>query len=72
MTTWPPKAPQQAVPTKSANARTALVLASVAVVFFFGIMFAKFMGDVSTGMSVLGAAVLLFLLVAIGRNLIRK
>ena len=40
MTTCPPKAPQQAVPTKSANARTALVLASVAVVFFFGIMFA--------------------------------
>ncbi len=37
-------------------------------VFFVGIIFAKFVGDTSTGMTVLGAAVLLFLVVAIGRN----
>ena len=54
---------------RSANVRTALVLASIALVFFVGIIFAKFIGDTSTGMTVLGAAVLLFLVVAIGRNL---
>jgi hypothetical protein len=54
---------------RRANVRTALVLASIAVVFFLGIVFAKFMGDGSTGMTVLGAGVLLFLALAIGRNL---
>ena len=54
---------------RSANVRTALVLASIAAVFFVGIVVAKFIGDTSTGMTVLGAAVLLFLVVAIGRNL---
>jgi hypothetical protein len=54
---------------KRANIRTALVLASIAVVFFLGIVFAKYMGDGSSGMTVLGAAVLLFLVLAIGRNL---
>jgi hypothetical protein len=54
---------------KRANVRTALALASIAVVFFLGIVFAKFLGDASTGMTVLGAAVLLFLAFAIGRNL---
>ena len=54
---------------RSANVRTALVLASIAAVFFVGIVVAKFIGDTSTGMSVLGAAVLLFLVVAIDRNL---
>ncbi|MEO8751688.1 MAG: cytochrome oxidase small assembly protein [Casimicrobiaceae bacterium] len=54
---------------RSANVRTALVLASIAAVFFIGIVVAKFIGDTTTGMSVLGAAVLLFLVLAIGRNL---
>jgi hypothetical protein len=54
---------------RSANVRTAIVLASIAAVFFVGILVAKFIGDASTGMSVLGAAVLLFLVLAIGRNL---
>jgi hypothetical protein len=54
---------------RGANVRTALVLASIAAVFFIGIVIAKFIGDTSTGMTVLGAAVLLFLVVAIGRNL---
>ena len=54
---------------RRANVRTAIVLASIAAVFFVGIVVAKFIGDTSTGMTVLGAAVLLFLLVAIGRNL---
>jgi hypothetical protein len=56
---------------RRANVRTALILASIAAVFFFGIIAAKLTGDASTGISVLGAAVLLFLAVAIGRNLRR-
>jgi len=54
---------------RTANKRTALVLASIAVVFFLGIVFAKFIGDGESGMTVLGVAVLLFLGLAIGRNL---
>ena len=54
---------------RRANARTALVLASVAVVFFCGILAAKVFGDMAIGMTVLGVAVLVFLVVAIGRNL---
>lgn len=56
---------------KRSNVRTALVLASIALVFFLGIVFAKYVGDGSTGMTVLGAGVLIFLVFAIGRNLRR-
>jgi len=62
-----PRSPDQRL--RTANTRTALVLASIAVVFFFGIMFARYMGDGESGMTVLGIAVLLFLGLAIGRNL---
>lgn len=62
----PSKTPER---VRAANVRTALVLASIAVVFFFGIMFARFMGDGESGITVLGIAVMLFLGLAIGRNL---
>ena len=64
----PPKTVDPRV--RRANVRTAVILASIAVIFFVGIIFAKYVGDASTGMTVLGAAVLLFLALAIGRNLI--
>ncbi|MCC7328095.1 MAG: hypothetical protein IT521_14965 [Burkholderiales bacterium] len=51
------------------NLRTALVLASIAVVFFFGVLVARFIGDGSTGVTLLSAAVMLFLVIAIARNL---
>jgi hypothetical protein len=54
---------------KAANLRTALILLSIALVFFFGIIASKWMGDPATSISVMGAAVLLYLVVAIGRNL---
>jgi hypothetical protein len=54
---------------RASNRRTALTLASIAVVFFFGIIATKFMGGPATGIGVVGAAVLLYLVVAIGRNL---
>ena len=40
-------------------------------VFFVGIIAAQFIGGPATGIGVVGAAVLLFLVVAIGRNLRR-
>jgi hypothetical protein len=57
---------------RAANRRTALVLVAIAVIFFLGIVFAKYMGDAGTSMTVLGSAVLLFLVVAIGRSIRRK
>ena len=54
---------------RASNRRTALVLASIAMMFFVGIIGSKFMGGQATGISVVGAAVLLYLVVAIGRNL---
>jgi hypothetical protein len=54
---------------RAANLRTALILLAIALVFFFGIMATKFMGDPTTAIGVLGTAVLLYLVVAIGRNL---
>ncbi len=57
---------------RRANTRTALALASVAVVFFCGILVAKFAGDTATGMTVLGMAVLAFLGLAIGRSLAKR
>jgi hypothetical protein len=68
VTDLPPR-PGHDTRLRRANVRTALVLVSIAAVFFVGIVVAKLIGDTSTGMSVLGAAVLLFLVLAIGRNL---
>ena len=53
------------------NLRTALVLGSIALVFFVGVIATRFGGGQDTGIAVLGAAILLFLLLAIGRS-IRK
>ena len=57
---------------RSSNVRTALALLSIALVFFFGVIFAKFVGDAPTGMTVIGFAVLLFLMVTIGRSIRKK
>ena len=59
----------QAIRLRAANRRTALVLAGIAIVFFAGIMATRFMGGPATGIGILSCAVLLFLVVAIGRNL---
>jgi hypothetical protein len=57
---------------RRANVRTALVLLSIAVVFFVGVIAARVYGGLSEGMSMLGFAVLLFLVLAIGRNIFGK
>jgi hypothetical protein len=54
---------------KASNRTTALVLASIAILFFVGIIATKFMGGPVTGIGIVGTAVLLFLVIAIGRNL---
>ena len=55
--------------TKRANRQVALVLASIAVVFFFGVMAAQLAGTPTASIAVLGTAVLLYLAIAIGRHL---
>jgi hypothetical protein len=60
---------EQAARLRSANLRTGLILLSIALVFFFGIIASKLMGDPTTSITVIGIAVLLYLVVAIGRNL---
>lgn len=57
---------------RRSNLRTALVLASIALTFFVGVIAAKFIGGYQVGMSVVGLAVLVFLGCAIGRNLAGK
>lgn len=52
--------------------RTAWILASIAAVFFVGVLASRMFGDASVGMTVIGAAVFLFLLLGIGRHLGRK
>ena len=54
---------------RASNRRTAFVLAVIATTFFVGIIGSKFLGGQATGIGVLGTAVLLYLVVAIGRNL---
>ena len=57
---------------KAANVRTALVFATIAAVFFVGIIVAHAYGGPLVGVAVMGVAVLLFLAFAIGRNLRNK
>jgi Na+/proline symporter len=54
---------------RHANLRTALAVALIALLFFVGVIAAQFVGNSAVGMSVVAAAVLVFLAVAIGRNL---
>ena len=54
---------------RSANLRTALILASIAVVFFGGIIAAQFTGGNAVGIGVLGFAIIGLLLVTVSRKL---
>jgi len=66
-----PTKPDDARRIRAANVRTALVFASIAAVFFCGIIATKWMGGPTVGIGVMGVAVLVFLVFAIGRN-VRK
>ena len=52
-----------------ANRRVGIILASIALVFFFGVIVAQMAGTPTASIAVLGTAVLLYLVVAIGRHL---
>ena len=52
-----------------ANRTVALILGSIAVVFFVGVIVAQMVGTPTASIAVLGTAVLLYLAVAIGRHL---
>ncbi len=67
----PPTLPEtdEAARRRAANLRTALIFASIAATFFVGIIAAKVLGGPMLGIGVMGAVVLLFLAIAIGRNL---
>jgi hypothetical protein len=54
---------------RRANVRTALTFASIAAVFFVGVIVARYLGGVETGMTIIGLIGLLFIVIAIGRNL---
>ncbi len=54
---------------RSANLRTALVFLSIALVFFVGIIATKWIGGPIIGVGIMGAAILVFLVFAIGRSL---
>jgi hypothetical protein len=54
---------------RASNRRTAWILSSIAAVFFAGIIATRWVGGGTVGIGVMGTAVLLFLVVAIGRNL---
>jgi hypothetical protein len=56
---------------RASNRRVAWTLFSIAFVFFGGIIATRWLGGGAIGIGVMGTAVLLFLVIAIGRNLRR-
>ena len=54
---------------KAANRRTGLLLAAIALLFFVGVIASRLIDDPRVSTGVVGGAVLLFLVVAIGRHL---
>jgi small neutral amino acid transporter SnatA (MarC family) len=60
---------RQAERLKTANRRTGLVLLAIALLFFFGVILTHFIESPVVSIAVIGGAVLLYLIVAIGRHL---
>lgn len=56
-------------PDRRANVRLGLTLASIAAVFFVGVIAARYFGPEGGGLTVLGLAIVVFLVVAIGRSI---
>jgi hypothetical protein len=54
---------------KAANRRTGLWLLAIALLFFFGVIASRLIDDPRVSAGVVGSAVLIFLVVAIGRHL---
>jgi hypothetical protein len=56
---------------RAAIRRTGLLLFAIALLFFFGIIASRFIDSPAVSIAVVGGAVLLYLVVAIGRHLRR-
>jgi len=54
---------------RAANRKTGLTLLVIALLFFFGIIASRFIDSPVVSITVVGGAVLLYLIVAIGRHL---
>jgi hypothetical protein len=65
----PPEPDPRAAAVRRSNLRVGVTLGSIALVFFAGIIAVQFLGGMEAGITIVGAAVFLFLVVAIGRNL---
>lgn len=61
--------PQRDARLRAANRRTGLVLLAIALLFFFGIIASRFIESETVSIAVVGGAILLYLVVAIGRHL---
>jgi peptidoglycan/LPS O-acetylase OafA/YrhL len=60
--------PDRGARLRRANLRLALVLASIAAVFFTGAIVARYMGGMETGMSVVGLVALVLLVFAVAHH----
>jgi hypothetical protein len=69
MPTLPAPGPDDTARLRKANLRTAAILLSIALVFFGGVIVAQYLGGTTAGIAVVGIAVLLYLVAAIGGNL---
>ena len=54
---------------RAAVRRTGLLLLAIALLFFFGVIASRFIESPVVSIAVVGGAILLYLLVAIGRHL---
>lgn len=61
--------PQRDARLRAANRRTGLILLAISLLFFFGFIVTRFITDEAVSIAIVGGAVLLYLLVAIGRHL---
>ena len=68
-TTVHPMDPDAARRLKAANRRTGLILLAIALLFFVGIIATRLFDDPMLSTGIVGGAVLLYLIAAIGRHL---
>jgi hypothetical protein len=61
--------PEDAARQRAAVRRTGLLLLAIALLFFFGVIASRFIDSPVVSIAVVGGAVLLYLVVAIGRHL---
>jgi len=64
-----PRDPDRDARVRAANRRTGLILLAISLLFFFGFIVSRLITDEAVSIAVVGGAVLLYLLVAIGRHL---